>query len=227
MKNRGKAPYAISLGLILVCAGMLFAQSTADRTLFVNGKSAGTVVQIGGHSYVDIDTVVQITNGSVTIEPNRILLTIAGSSPASNSAAATPPPLPGLSREFTRAAIAELAEMREWRGAVGTILTYGVPVVGTWPQDYRDRVESDLAQVAVAATSAYDQDALQLLRNEFGNLSQWASDVVSTRQAMNATNTVNPNAVQNDQALKKISDCSQFLSSMLVTGVFADNASCH
>jgi hypothetical protein len=100
-------------------------------------------------------------------------------------------------------------------------------VVGTWPQDYHDRVESDLAQVALAATTAYDQDAFQLLRNEFGNLSQWASDVVSTRQAMNATNTVNPNAVQNDQALKKISDCSQFLSSMLVTGVFADNASCH
>ena len=227
MKNLGKAPYVILFAIILACAGMLFAQSTADRTLFVNGKSEGTVVQIGGHSYVDIDTVAQITNGSVTIEPDRILLTIAGSSPASNPVAVAPPPLPGLSREFTRAAIAELAEMREWRGAVGTILTYGVPVVGTWPQDYRDRVESDLAQVAVAATSAYDQDALQLLRNEFGNLSQWASDVVSTRQAMNATNTVNPNAVQNDQALKKISDCSQFLSSMLVTGVFADNASCH
>jgi len=117
--------------------------------------------------------------------------------------------------------------MREWRGAVGTILTYGVPVVGSWPQDYHDHVDSDLSQVALSATSASDQDALVLLRNEFTNLAQWANDVVSTRQSMDATNTVNPNAMQNDQTLRKISDCSQFLSSMLVSGTFTDSASCH
>jgi hypothetical protein len=227
MKNHGKAPYVILFAIILTCAGMLFAQTTGDRALFVNGKAAGNVVQIGGHSYVDIDTVVQITNGSVTIEPNRVLLTISAPAPVPSIVAAAAPPLPGLSREFTRAAIAELAEMREWRGAIGTILTYGVPVVGSWPQDYHDHVNSDLLQVAVTASSAADQDALQLLRNEFSNLAQWASDVVSTRQSINATNTVNPNAMQNDQTLKKISDCSQFLSSMLVSGTFADNANCH
>jgi hypothetical protein len=132
-----------------------------------------------------------------------------------------------LSREFARVAIAELAEMREWRGAIGTILTYGVPVVGTWPQDYHDRVSADLNQVAVAATTASDQDALQLLRNDFENLAQWADGVVTTRNSLNATKTVNPNVMQNDQTLTKISDCSRFLSSMLVTGVFADNAGCH
>jgi hypothetical protein len=227
MKNRGNAPYFILFGIILAGAGMLFAQSTGDRTLFVNGKATGTVVQIAGHSYVDLDTVAEITNGSVTIEANRILLTMSAAAPASTPVAVAAPPVPGMSREFTRLAIAELAEMREWRGAVGTILTYGVPVVGTWPQDYRDRVESDLSQVAIAATSSSDQDALQLLRNEFSNLDQWASNVVSTRQSMNATNTVNPNVMQNDQFLKKISDCGQFLNSMFVSGVFADNANCH
>ena len=123
-----------------------------------------------------------------------------------------------LSKEFTRSAIAELAEMREWRGAIGTILTYGVPVVGTWPQDYHDRVETNLAQVAVAASTAGDQDALQLLRNEFGNLSQWADGIVSARQSMDATNTVNPNYMQNDPLLAKISSCTNFLNSMLVSG---------
>ena len=117
--------------------------------------------------------------------------------------------------------------MREWRGAVGTILTYGVPVVGTWPQDYHDRVEANLAQVAVAATTAADHDALGLLQNEFANVSQWASDIVSARQSMNATNTVNPNYMQNDPALAKITRCNSFLSSMLVSGVFSDNPSCH
>jgi hypothetical protein len=117
--------------------------------------------------------------------------------------------------------------MREWRGAVGAILSYGSPVVGSWPQDYHDRVEADLAQTAVVASTAADQDALQLLRNEFENLSQWASDIVSARQSLNATKSVDPTAMQNDPALAKITQCSSFLSSMLVSGVFADNPSCH
>jgi hypothetical protein len=117
--------------------------------------------------------------------------------------------------------------MREWRGAVGTILLYGVPVVGTWPQDYHDRVQADLEQVAVAASTAADQDALQLLRNEFSNLSRWASDVVATRQSMNATNSVRPDALQSDTTLAKISDCSRFLNSMLVSGNFSDDQNCH
>jgi hypothetical protein len=210
---------------------MLFAQGTPDRTLFVNGKSYGTVAQIAGHSYVDVETLAQITGGSVTVEPNRILLTISasGSEANSNTAAAPPPPAPpqGLSRGFSSAAISELAEMREWRGAVGTILTYNVPVVGTWPQDYRDHVNMDLSQVGLVAATSSDQNAFQLLRNEFGNLDEWADQVVSNRNSMNATNTVTPNALQNDQTLAKITDCGRFLNSMLVSGAFADNASCH
>jgi hypothetical protein len=195
----------------------------------VNGKPAGTVTQVGGHSFIDIDTVAQITNGTVTVEPNRILLNIPSPQPNPNSSAAPPSPSQSmsLSKEFARAAIAELSEMREWRGAIGTILTYGVPVVGTWPQDYHDRVQTDLAQVAVSATTAGDQDALQLLNNQFQNLAQWTGDIVSARQSMNATKTVDPNYQQNDPSLAKISSCSAYLSSMLVSGTYSDNASCH
>jgi hypothetical protein len=82
-------------------------------------------------------------------------------------------------------------------------------------------------QVAVAATTAADQDAMQLLRNEFSNLTQWTNGVVATRQSLNATNTVRPDTLQSDQALAKISDCSRFLNSMLVSGIFSDDQSCH
>jgi hypothetical protein len=132
-----------------------------------------------------------------------------------------------LSRNFASQGIALLAEMREWRGAVGTILTYGVPVVGTWPQDYHDRVEADLERVALTTSTAADQDAMQLIRNEFSNLEQWANDVVTARQTLNATNSVRPDAMQSDSTLAKISNCSRFLSSMLVSGTFADDQSCH
>jgi len=229
MKKHGMLSYFVLAGFILSLAGILLAQTPPDRTLYVNGKPTGTVTQVGGHSYIDIDTLAQITNGTVTIEPNRVLLNIPTREPNPNSNAAPPSPSEtlALSREFARAAIAELSEMREWRGAVGTILTFGVPVVGTWPQDYHDRVQTDLAQVALAATTAGDHDALELLNNQFRNLEQWANDIVSARQSMNATKTVDPNYMQNDPLLAKISSCSNFLSSMLVSGVYSDKSSCH
>jgi len=231
MRNRTRISNFFTFGFILLFAGILLAQNVPDRALIVNGKSAGMVVQMGGHAYVDVETVAQFTNGSVTLEPDRIVLTFPASetiaAPSPSLAPLPPAPPPGLSRNFASLAIAELAEMREWRGAVGTILTYGVPVVGTWPQDYHDRVEANLGQVGVAASTAADEDALQLLQNEFSNVERWASDVVATRQALNATNTVRPDTMQSDTTLAKISDCSRFLSSMLVSGVFADNPSCH
>jgi hypothetical protein len=221
MNRLSHLQYVVLLGFVPLIATVLLAQRAPNKTLVVNGKTTdATIMQIDGRSYVDIETLAQITNGTVTVEPNRIVLTIP--------AGAAPLPAPeGLSKDFASAAIAGLAEMREWRGAIGTILTFGAPVVGTWPEDYRNRADADLMQAAVAASTASDQNALELLRNEFANLGQWASDVVATREALNATKTVNPDIMQNDQALAKISDCSRFLGAMLVSGVFADNPSCH
>jgi hypothetical protein len=216
--------------LLLLSAGWLWAQNSPPRTLIVNGKSAGTAVQMGGRAFVDVETIAQFTNGTVTIEPGRVVLTFPESTTSSSANAGAAPVTAapaGLSRNFASLAIAELAEMREWRGAIGTILAYGVPVAGSWPQDYHDRVDADLRQVGVAATTAADQDAMQLLRNEFANLTRWANDVVNTRQSLNATKTVGEDTMQSDQTLAKISNCSRFLSSMLVSGMFSDDQSCH
>jgi hypothetical protein len=230
MRNRSGISYFLLFGSTLLCAGILWAQNAPDRALIVNGKSTGTVMQMGGHMYVDVETIAQFTNGSVTLEPNRIVLTFPApgttAAPSTSTAPAAAPP-PGLSRNFASLAIAELAEMREWRGAVGAILTYGVPVVGSWPQDYHDHAEANLTQVSVAVSTAADQEAMQLLQNEFSNLSAWASNVVATRQSMNATNTVRPDTMQSDQSLTKINNCARFLNSMLVSGSFADDSSCH
>src|SRR5258708_18421866 len=181
MKNRSGTSYFFLFGSILLFAGILWAQNAPDRALIVNGKSEGMVVQMGGHAYVDVETVAQFTNGSVTLEPNRIVLTIpppgTSAAPSTGLAPLPPAPPPGLSRNFASLAIAELAEMREWRGAVGTILTYGVPVVRSWPHDYRDHAEATLRQVELAASTSADHDAADLLEIEFSNLSTSADDV--------------------------------------------------
>ena len=76
----------------------------------MNGKTVNAeVVVVDGRSYVDIDSLAQIadiTNGSMTVEPNRITLTI----PGEGSGGAPPLPkmrrpkasLRGLCRDFPR-----------------------------------------------------------------------------------------------------------------------------
>src|SRR5580700_7525253 len=117
MRNRSGISYFFLFGSILLFAGILLAQNSPDRALIVNGKSAGMVVQMGGHAYVDVETVAQFTNGSVTLEPTQIVLTFPapGSSPPPSAGLAPLPPAPppGLSRDFASQAIAALAEMRE------------------------------------------------------------------------------------------------------------------
>src|SRR5579864_6319985 len=94
MRNRSGISYFFLFGFILLFAGILLAQNVPDRALIVNGKSAGMVVQMGGHAYVDVETVAQFTNGSVTLEPNRIVLTF----PAPGSSAAPSTGLAPLQR---------------------------------------------------------------------------------------------------------------------------------
>jgi hypothetical protein len=217
------------LGFVLSLTGVLLAQQTRDRKLVVNGKTmAGAVRQIDGHSYIDIETLGQITNGTVTFEPNRIVLTIPGSySPGPSSDATAPQTTQRLSKDFASAANFAVAEMKEWKGALATMVTFGLAAGGGWAQEYHNRVETSVTQASVAATTESDRNALQLLNNEFATLANWASDIVAERQALNGARTVDPNTLQNDRVLAKISDCGRFLNSMLVSGAFMDNSSCH
>ena len=62
--------YFLVIGLVFLLAGLLWAQRGPDRTLVVNGKTMGSpIVQIGGRSYVDLETLAQITNGVIAVQP--------------------------------------------------------------------------------------------------------------------------------------------------------------
>jgi len=215
----------LSLGAILVFSEIQ-AQDTSTTALIVNGKSVdAAVAQVEGRSYVDIESLVRGVGGSVSFEQNRITLTIPAPTPAPTPAEAPPHP-DNMSKDFQRIAVFTLAEMREWKGAISTLITSGIPVAGTWPQDYHDRVEADLMQAALTASTDPDRQALQLLQKEYTLLSEWAGKVIAEREALNAARTIDPNSLQNDQSLAKISKCGQFLSSMIVGGNFYDDSSC-
>jgi hypothetical protein len=211
------------LGVVSSLGGVLLAQRAPDKKLILNGKAtSAAVLQMDGHSYVDVEALAQITNGSVRIESAQVVLTIPNSNFDANTAQVTP----GLSREFASAAIATLAEMKEWKGALGTMVTFGLAVDDSWAQIYRERVQTSLEQTTVAASTNSDHNALQLLTTQFGNLSQWESMVLAERKNLNGARTVTPNSLKNDPVLIRFSACGRFLSTMLGSGIFADNLNC-
>jgi hypothetical protein len=220
--------FALSLTGVLSAQRTPPAQSAPDKVLVVNGKTVeANVRQINGRSYVDIEALALATNGAVTVEPNRVVLTIPAQDASAARDAAPVQATQGLSKDFASAAIAELAEMREWRGVIGTMVTYGLAVSGTWAQDYRERVDAGLRQTTLAASTDADRSALQLLKSESASLAGWASDVLAARKALDGAKTMDPVAQQNDPVLAEITSCGRFLNAMLVSGAFSNDGSCH
>ncbi len=79
----------------------------------------------------------------------------------------------------------------------------------------------------MAASTDADKNALQLLRNEADMMTAWANQVETDRQQLNGEKVVDPNALKDDLTLAKIQKCSQFLNSMVLSGTYNDDPSCH
>ncbi len=100
------------LTMVVMAAGQTQRQGL---TLSVQGyPEDAAVVQLQGRSLVDVQDLARITNGSLSFERGRIILTpprCESSKTAGDDAAK-----PGFSRPFTRAAIEAMASIREWGG---------------------------------------------------------------------------------------------------------------
>jgi hypothetical protein len=219
--------FVLYLALVLALSGMLFAQST-NKTLVVNGRTAGAGVrQINGRLYVDLESLAQATNAVFTVEPHRVVLNLPPSDAGAVASDDSEQNSQKLSRDFSSAAISALAAMREWRVAVRAMVLYGLAVSETWVQTYHRQTLDALEQASVAASTEADKNALQLLRNEADMITAWANQVEADRQQLNAEKVVDPNALKDDPTLAKIQKCSQFLNSMVLSGAYNDDPSCH
>jgi hypothetical protein len=224
-----KLSYFLSVSaLSLLFTASVVAQNPPQKlTLVMNGvANDGAVAQIDGRSYVDVETLARILNAKLSFQPGRVILT----EPAAETIAKPERLTHEFSKEFARAGIAQLAEMREWKGAISSAIRSGV-AGGNWLapllKEHRSRAAEGLSQASVAAKTDSDLKALELLKSEFTNLGEWDNESQATIQSLNAEKSLNPPAAQNDPLLAKISECGSFLNAMLVGGEFADNASCH
>ena len=83
-----------ALPVVLALPVIISAQSAPHpQTLVVNGQAGKTtVVQVNGRSYVDVEALAQIANGTVAFKDNQITLTVPSSASGSGTTGQTSPP---------------------------------------------------------------------------------------------------------------------------------------
>jgi hypothetical protein len=217
---------------LLIMSGTMWAQAKQQtETLVINGQTGqAAVVHVDGRTYVDLETLAHIANGSLSFNANRIVLNLPPST-ASTSVAIAPPTQvddSGLSRDFMRAGMEAIALMREWASPLAYSIQNGYPVTENWVLGYREQAAHGLRLASAAAATDADRGALQLLTNEFEAVREWSNKLVEARKSMNTGQySVSANALRDDPLSQKIVACGRFLAPMLASGSIQDDPSCH
>ncbi len=221
----------VMFGAVLLMVAMAMAQSQrASETLSVQGyQGQANVIRYQGHVFVDAQAIAQITNGSLSFEKNRIILTLPSPDGSSSSEDVH---TSGFSRPFIKAAIEAMASIREWGGTLQAVVQNGYPVgnttAGNTIMAFQGRAADSVALASAAASTDSDYRGLELLKNEFNNVQDWADGYVKARISLSAAElSMSESQFNNDSEAQKIIHCGQFLAQMFASGTFQDDAVCH
>lgn len=223
MLKRPCGSWCLMLTLLILPALAIAQSIQGRRTLIVNGQPGeAPVIQIEGHWYVELESLVRIVNGSLAFRENQITLTLPASA-SSTTPAGGQLVSAGFSRDFLRAGIEQMAAVREWRIALSNAIQNGYPVSESWIASYRGQASQNLSMASVAATTEADRNAFQLLSNEFNNMKKLTDRFL---QASKSMQYVSPDALKNDPLDQKILACAHSLASMAASNQYVDDGSC-
>jgi hypothetical protein len=219
-------------GLILV--GLLATQELAlsqtaqeNRTLIVSGQPGqAPVIRWKGRSYVDVEALARLADGSLSFKGNQITLTL----PA--SAASTPIATPfaskttnsAFSKDFLKACIETIAVIEEWRTALVNAARNASPLSDDSDAGYRAQATKDLRLASVAVSTRSDRNAYQLFSQEVSNMQKFSSEIIA---AYNSMQNISPEALSDDPLEQQTLNCARSLESMVSSGQFQDDGSCH
>lgn len=210
--------------LFVLARGLGFSQappaSVALTTLTVRGYTGqAPVIQANGKSYVEVESLARVTNGTLSFQGNQVTLSLSASG-AVPAAAKTE----RLSREFLRAVIEELSVIGEWRTSLVNAVQNGSPLTQDWADNLRRNAESKLALVSTTVTTEPDRNLLPLLRSELNSMLALSEKYV----AMHTSQTfVSPDSLDSDALNQQVQNCAHGLASLTTGGQFVDVAACH
>ncbi len=219
-RNTFNAWFALPIALALPV--FISAQSAPHpQTLVVNGQAGKTtVVQVNGRSFVDVEALAQIANGTVAFKDNQITLTVPASASSGASGQQSPP---GFSKEFLSAAIESIAAVREWRTGIATAIENSISVTDSWVSAFQRQANDSLRQASVAAITGTDRATLQLLTNEYNNMQKWSDQIIAARKTLQY---MSADQMSSDPLFQQILTCSHSLATVVASGQFQDEPAC-
>ena len=211
---------------LLIASGLGFSQADQQGgTLTVSGHSGqAPVTQINGRSYVAIDALARLLNGSLGYQGNHITLTVPSDGSRAGGPPTGQPANSGFSKDFLNAAIETMSDVREWRSALLNDVQNGSPVTETWMANYHAEAVKNLRLTSVAATTDSDHNALRLLSKELDHMQELGNKVLAARKNRSY---ITADIVQKDPLDKKILNCARSLAAMVASGEFQDNGVCN
>ncbi len=212
------------LPLLLLLSELGLSQVSPQKTtLSVKGyPGRAPVIKVGGKSYVEIESLARLTNGSVSFQGDQITLTIAASVATPAAAPADPPAR--LSKGLLQAGIEEMSVIEEWRTAVVDAVHNNNPVTEDRLQGYRRNADTKLAVASTTVVTDADRNVFSFLRNLFENTQKLSAQYVATRKSLSY---ISPDSLDNDPLNRQIQNCAQGLAALTASGQFQDVATCH
>ncbi|MGB8261120.1 MAG: hypothetical protein WCE75_12245 [Terracidiphilus sp.] len=223
MKTRNAVSAAMLTALLVLAVGG-GAQTPQKATTFTVAGHAGEaqLLQINGKSYIDLETLARLTQGTLSFKTNQTILTLPPSNPEVQPAA--PAAKTGFSTAFVQAGIEEMSVIREWRIAIVNAVLNNSPISGDWLAGQHRLAEKNLALASTAASTDDDRSAFPLLGSEFNNMQKLSDLYAAVRKQDSFIST---DTFHNSPLEEQILACARGFVTMTETHEFQDQAACH
>jgi hypothetical protein len=214
---------AALLTALLILPAKVSSQTPQKATTFTITGHAGEarILQINGKSYVEIESLARLTQGTLSFKANQTTLTL----PSSNSGgqASAPHAKAGFSTAFVQAGIEEMGVIREWRIAIVNAVQKNTPVSEEWVSTHHRLADKTLSLASAAASTDDDRNAFPLLTAEFNNMQKLSELYLALRKQASFISPDNFDISLEEQILS----CARGFVSMTENHEFQDQASCH
>jgi hypothetical protein len=195
-------------------------ESQPGGMLSVKGYTATIpLVEMNGRSYVDLEALARLIEGSLSYAQNQVTLTLPSAPGEAPSAEANQ----GFSKPFVKAGIELMADIREWRIAIVDSVRNNYPISADGVSTQRRLVERNLKLATTAASTDDDRSAIPLLTAEFNNMQKLSDRILGLRRR---ATYIDRRSLDNDPLNQQILTCAQSIAAMVANNAFQDDAHC-
>jgi hypothetical protein len=225
MRSSTNLGFLAAIPLIAIGNAAAQAQQHEQRTLEVNGHTGQAIVyEIYGKSYVDLESLARIANGSLSFRGRGIVLHVPAADAASHEQLSTA----GMTNDFMRASLQVLTSLKDWTHTLAHELQRGLASHPGSLAALRNKAADQLRGATIDAANESDEHALRLLTLHFNQVDNWNSKLAAERKNLDMGKYYsNPNALARDESYQRITSCENFLATMLPSGHFQDSHVCN